>query len=455
MVFLFTVNLKSAICKNLLFSFSDSHMESTMEASQVTDMPKPKPALGPKPRLAPKPFSLQKNTTIRSIHAPKTVTTTPKTTQQSGKSEAAAVPRPTLPTPARQHITSKPNPSSVSALTGDQAKTTTKIALGPCGEDTPDSTVVKSAPAQQTAPAPETPKSAPLQKDDIIQTNLKAPSDVVTKPEETDGNKEDDKTLSSVIQKLEEPKSDVSSAANPTYGRGSTRKRLSMELTSKFESGGLSLPPQPHSVVTISTTSAKDDVNKPESSNPERSQTTSEPSNGSDDGGAKEDYSGGGSIKRRISLLFDSSSRPEVPIKREEPEILNGTGGVKARIKNWASETSSEGPKTEKKSQFVPRPPSMRCVSLLKSVVCVWWSLRKGQAGYWVTHFTLSSTGYMINVTPLCFISVLLSTFVGAYVYTHLTLRKSFLTIFSLTESCERSYVMKQLTLRLETLGNS
>lgn len=334
-----------------------------MEASQVTD--KAKPALGPKPRLAPKPFSLQKNTTIRSIHAPKTVTTTPKTTQQSGKSEATAVPRPTLPTPARQPITSKPSPSSVSVLIGDQAKTTTKIKVGPHGEDTPDSTVVKSAPAT------ETPKSAPLQKDDINQTNLKAPSNVVTKPEETDGNKEDDKTLSSVIQKLEEPKSDVSSAANPTYGRGSTRKRLSMELTSKFESGGLSLPPQSHSVVTISTTSTKDDVNKPESSNPEPRQTTPEPSNHeSDDGGAKEDYRGGGSIKRRISLLFDSSSRPEVPIKREEPEILNGTGGVKARIKNWASETSSEGPKTEKKSQFVPRPLSKRCVSLLKSVVC-------------------------------------------------------------------------------------
>lgn len=343
-----------------------------MEASQVTDVPKPKPALGPKPRLAPKPFSLQKNTTIRSIHAPKTVTTTPKTTQQSGKSEATAVPRPTLPTPASQPITSKPNPSSVSVLAGDQAKTTTKIKVGPHGEDTPDSTVVKSAPAQQTAPATETSKSAPLQKDDIIQTNLKAPSDVVTKPEETDGNKEDDKTLSSVIQKLEEPKSDISSAANPTYGRGSTRKRLSMELTSKFESGGLSLPPQPHSVVTISTTSTQDDVNKPEFSNPQPSQTTSEPSNHErDDGGAKEDYSGGGSIKRRISLLFDSSSRPEVPIKREEPEILNGTGGVKARIRNWASETSSEGPKTERKSQFVPRLLSKRCVSLLKSDVCV------------------------------------------------------------------------------------
>lgn len=333
-------------------------MESSIEASQIAGMSKPKPVLGPKPRLAPKPFSLQKNTTIRSIHAPKTVTATSKTaTQQSGKSEPTAVP--TLPTPAWQPTTSEPNPSSISVLTKDQPKTTKETKASPPGEDTLDSTVGKSHPAPQTAPAKEKPKSASLQKDDIIQTNHKASTDIVTKSEQKDEKKKEDKTPSSVTQKLEESGSDVSSAANLTYRMGSTRKRLSMELTSKFESGGLTLPPQP--TITISTTSTKDDANKPESLNPEQSQTTSEPSNrASDDGGLKEDYSGGGSIKRRISLLFDSSSRPEVTTKREEPEIINGTGGVKARIKNWATETSSEGPKTEKKPQFVPRPGSMR-----------------------------------------------------------------------------------------------
>lgn len=330
-------------------------MESSIEASQTVGISKPKPALGPKPRLAPKPFSLQKDTTIRSIHAPKMVTATSKTvTQQSGKSEATAVPGPTSPNPAWQPTSSEPNPSFISALTKDQPKTSEETKESLHGEDTLDSSVGKSDPASQMAPAKEKPKSIPLQKDDIIQTNHKASTDIVTKSEQKDEKKKKDETPTSFVQKLE----DVSSTANPTHSHGSTSNRLSMELTSKFESGGLSLPPQPS--ITISTITTTDDAKKPESSNREQNQTTSETSNGASDEGLNEDYIGGGSIKRRITLLLDSSSRPEVKTRREEPEMINGTGGVKQRIKNWTMETSSEGPKTEKKLQFVPRPHSKR-----------------------------------------------------------------------------------------------
>ncbi|XP_027135176.1 182 kDa tankyrase-1-binding protein [Larimichthys crocea] len=313
-----------------------------------------KPTLAPKPRLTPKPFSLQKNTTFRSINAPKTVTATSKTTpQQAGKSKATSVPKPTLPTPAQQSTTPDSKPSTVSVLTKDQPKPTKESKVSPHGEDTLDSSVGKSDPAPQTTPLKETPKS--IQRDDVIQTNHKAPTDIVTNSEQKDGKKKEDEI--SVVQKPEESGSEVSSSPNPTYRRASTRNRLSVELTSKFESGGLSLPPQPN--ISISTTSTKEEANKPESSAPERSLTTSEPSNReSDEVGLKEDYDGGGSIKRRISLLFDSSSKPEVPTKREEPEMINGTGGVKARIKNWATETSSEGPKVEKKPQVVLRTRS-------------------------------------------------------------------------------------------------
>lgn len=344
----------------LLSSFSDSVMESSIEASQTGGLSKPKPALGPKPRLTPKPFSLQKNTTIRSIHAPKTVPATPKTTAQpTGKSESTGVPKPTLPKPARQSATPDSKPSSVSVLAKDEPKTTKESKARPHGEDTLDSSAGKSDPAPQTAPPKETPKSEPIQKDDVIQTHHKASPDVVTNSEQKDEKKEEGKTETSVVQKREKSDGGVSSSANPTYGRGSTRKRLSMELTSKFESGGLSLPPQPR--ITISTTSAKDDATKPEPRDPEQNQTTPEPSNReNDEGGLKEDYGGGGSIKRRISLLFDSSSRPEVVTKREDPEIVNGTGGVKERVKNWTTETSSEGPKTEKKPQVAPRTRSKR-----------------------------------------------------------------------------------------------
>ncbi|KAI3370315.1 hypothetical protein L3Q82_025086 [Scortum barcoo] len=331
-------------------------LESVMESSVETgDLTKPKPVLAPKPRLTPKPFSLQKNTSIRSIHAPKTTPVTSNTTtQQTIKSESTGVPKPTLPKPVRPPTASDSKPSSVSALSKDQSKTTKESKASPHGEDTPDSSVGKSDPAPQTAPPKETPKSKPIQKDDVIQTDLKVSRDVATNSEQKDGGKDKDETETPDVQKRKESGGDASSSASPAYGRGSTRKRLSMELTSKFESGGLSLPPQPR--IATSTTCTKDDEAKPESPGPERSQPASEPSNReSDEGGQNEDYVGGGSIKRRISRLFDPSSRPEVTTKREEPEIVNGMGGVKERIKNWTAETSSEGAKAEKKPQVVPR----------------------------------------------------------------------------------------------------
>lgn len=336
-----------AVCKHLLFSFSGSVMESSVETSQTGGISKPKPALGPKPRLAPKPFSLQKNTSIRSIRAPRT----------SATSAAAGAPgvRPALLTSAQQPATSDSKPSSVSELAKEQPKTTKESKAVPHGEDTLDSGVGKSDPAPETAPPKETPESEPIQKDDVVQTNHKASTD--TNSEQRDGKKEEDET--SVVQKLEESGGNISSTASPAYQRGSVRKRLPTELTSMFQSGGP--PPLPQPTITVSTTSTKDDANKPESSDPEQTQATSEPSSrAGDEGGLKEDYDGGCSIKRRISLLFDSSSRPEVKTRREEPEILNGAGGVKARIKNWTAETSSERPKTERRPQVVPRSHSKR-----------------------------------------------------------------------------------------------
>lgn len=313
-------------------------MESSIEVSQT----KPKPSLAPKPLLAPKPFSLQKNTCIRHIHAPKLIRATSKATAQQSLNSAATVsPTPTLPTPASQPTTSKSTTSTVSAPTKEQPEIT---KASPHGENNLDSSVGKSEPAPKTAPPKEKPKSIAPEKDDIIQTNHKTSTDVVTKLAQ-----KDDETQTSVNQNIEESGSDVSSATSPASKWGSTRKRLSMELTSKFESGGVPLPPQPS--VTTHTTSTKSNANKPESLKPEQSRATPEPP-ASDDGGLKEDYTSGNSIKRRISLLFDS--RPEVSIRREEPEMLNGTGGVKQRIKNWVTETSSECPKTEK-PPFVPR----------------------------------------------------------------------------------------------------
>lgn len=306
-------------------------MESSVEASQTTGVSNPKPALAPKPRLAPKPFSLQTNTTIRSIHAPKSATATP----HSWKAEAATVPKPALPAAPLKPST------SVSAAAKEQGKATKETTSQP-GHDVSDR---KSDGVPQTAVAKE---SAPLQKGVSKDDNQKTPADITTKLEQRD-EKKNDETAAHDMEKIEEG---GSSLANPAHRWGSTRKRLSMELTSKFESGGG--PPPVPSNITKHTTSTKHDVTKAESGNPEQNRTTPElPDREVGDGGPKEDYGGGGSIKRRISQLFES--RPEVTVKREEPEMMNGTGGVKARIKNWAMETVSET-----KPQVVPQPGSKR-----------------------------------------------------------------------------------------------
>ncbi|XP_042357656.1 182 kDa tankyrase-1-binding protein isoform X2 [Plectropomus leopardus] len=339
-------------------------MESSIEVSKTGGTSNPKPSLAPKPRLAPKPFSLQKNTAIRSIHAPKPVVPSSQTTkQQTGKSEATGLPKPTVTTPAKklpqQTTSSESKPSPVSVLTKAQPNTTKESKTSPRGEDTLDSSVGKSDPASQTTPPKETPKSKPVQKDDVIQANHRASTDIVTKPQDK-GEKKNDENHTPVIQNVEEPRSDVSSTHGQESRWGGSRKRLSMELTSKFESAGLSLPSQP--TVNTSTTTTKNDANKPRPSDPEPSQTAAEPPDReTDEGTVKEDYTGGSSIKRRISLLFDSSSRPEAMTKREEPEIINGTEGVKGvkeRIKNWVTETTPEDTKTERRPQVAPRPCS-------------------------------------------------------------------------------------------------
>lgn len=331
---------KLSRCICFPFSSSDSVMESSVQASQITGASNPKPAPGPKPRLAPKPFSLQTNTTIRSIHAPTSAVS--KTAAPRGvKAEDATAPKPAVPAPPLKTTT------SVSAPTKEQGKPTKETKAGQPGQNTSGG---KLDLVPQTPPVLERPKSAPSERDDksVIKINHETSADTATKLERKDEEKKDETTAAD-SQKLEESGSDV---ANLALRWGSTRKRLSMEITSRFESGG-GPPPAPSNVAKHAT-NTKHDIIRAGYTNSEQNQTTSElPEKEDEEGGQKEDYVGGGSIKRRISLLFES--RPEVMVKREEPEMINGTGGVKAKIKNWAMESVPQ-----KKPQFVPRPRSKR-----------------------------------------------------------------------------------------------
>ncbi|XP_035634048.2 golgin subfamily A member 6-like protein 22 [Oncorhynchus keta] len=170
---------------------------------------------------------------------------------------------------------------------------------------------------------------------------------------------------------------------------GGCRKRLSMGLTSRFESAGLSCPSQPPAkennqkqeqatkretaVLKVSVLRTKEEekiTDSPETpSDPECRLKHSAP--------LKEERFGEGvketgeekvlSIQRRISLLLDSSSRPEPLTKREEvPDPIkqaDGSGGVKQRIKDWALDT----PPVQASNQRVdvapqPIPCRVHCV---------------------------------------------------------------------------------------------
>ncbi|KAM4613240.1 182 kDa tankyrase-1-binding protein isoform 1-T2 [Polymixia lowei] len=371
----------------------------------------PSPSLGVKPRLTPKPFSLQRNTTIRSIHAPKTATTAaptsrnivpiaptaepttvpkldsnpdikPKetatsagkttdksTSHETDKSEPSSVLKATLATPARPSPQQN-TPSDSKIHAEAQLTQTKKDEVNQEEKQSPDpsSALAHLGPASQ----PTEPKTNHL--DRLNPTNATQPQaiqrPVVTQQKE--GEEQGGETLSSVTSPPLDPKpqdsvsttsSTASPSANPTSLWGGARKRLSVDLKSKFESSGLSLPSQP---ATTSTTNTKDGGNKPASSDPDPDPglTSSVPPDREKDDRQKEgmkEMTGGSSIKRRISLLLDSSSRPEVITRREEPQVIsqsNGTGGVKERIKNWAVDTNSETQKTENKPQLLPRDSS-------------------------------------------------------------------------------------------------
>ncbi|XP_029906921.1 trichohyalin-like isoform X1 [Myripristis murdjan] len=366
-----------------------SHVEGSssegLQPGDPTSSPGTKPQLGPKPRITPKPFSLQKNTTIRSIHAPKTAptpaTSSKSTSQPNGKLEATGVPKVALATqPPKQNTTQDSKLNSVNIHTKAQPKPAKedKINLDekqtPDPRDSPANSSLASRPAALKNDQPDHPtvpdatKPEPVQTPAVTQRNHKASADILTPSEQKEEGEKGGETKTSVtappvLPKPQNSGRNISSTASPSdntsYRWGATRKRLSTELTSKFASGCPPLSSQP---ATTSTTSTKDDGNKPVTQKPEQKLTASDPVNRErDEDELKEDRTGGSTIQRRISLLLDSSSRPVVAPKKEEPEIFtqtSSTGGVKDRIKNWAVEASTETAGTEKKPKPQPRGPT-------------------------------------------------------------------------------------------------
>ncbi|XP_014905441.1 inner centromere protein-like [Poecilia latipinna] len=288
---------------------------------------------------------------------PKTAPALKSETNQIEQSEtenptAVTVPAKKLPQPI---LASAPKPQPASALPKSQPEASKTSEALPQVENSLGSETAALDPATETTPTKEEPKSEPAQKD-IIQTNHKPPTTAVASPEQEDGEEKQSDTPVSVSQNTEESSSNSPSTNDSFYQRGSVRKRLPKALTSKFESGGVPLPRQPF--IPIPKPITKDESNKPESSDSQPVHTTPEPPIKESDTDA-EDFTGGTSIQNRISQLMDYVPKPEATTKRKEPEITNGIGDVKEKIKNWASETGPEDQKVEKSPQAADRVCSM------------------------------------------------------------------------------------------------
>lgn len=329
-----------------LSPLTDSSNKTLMEDSSIIGSDPKKPVPGPKPRLTPKPFAVQRNTTIRPIVAPKP-----------------------QPKPKPESLT-KPEPPG-------KPKSRTTSTSGP--DSTPDTPTLTSEPS----PPPNDPgKLKPTETAGVVRRTSMGPSASQSRPAEWSsrpksggsitraksmgflssvGLEEDvGKERDEVVRRPQETRSSrprpVSAiflpdpAASPTAPSAPLpvdRRPLSNDLTAKFE---------PFAQRQPSTGESKE--NTPESPAPEDGVRRREPLD------AKPLERAGSGIKRRISLLMDSSSSAVlVPVTRgAEPRSpvppiaeTDGGVGVKQRIKEL-TEDFSTAPTPLQKPQFKPRP---------------------------------------------------------------------------------------------------
>uniref|UniRef100_A0AAZ3SJ04 Tankyrase 1-binding protein C-terminal domain-containing protein n=1 Tax=Oncorhynchus tshawytscha TaxID=74940 RepID=A0AAZ3SJ04_ONCTS len=330
-----------------------------------------KPAPGPKPRLTPKPFSLQRNTTLRSILAPKTLTRTPQPSQTTS----------TTPTTSRKPEPNQPISGPVSDSSGavkhDTESTMTPeptnalkapSAITPYTNSThttEQNHAALSTSSSLTAPTSEPPASTISDRTGTSEANQVSESELDEHGNSDSGHSAtgtEAVPLPSVTSAPLQPQSEDTvseltsvivrchAGEDQTARWGGCRKRLSMGLTSRFESAGLSCPSQPPAkennqkqeqatkretaVLKVSVLRTKEEekiTDSPETpSDPECRLKHSAP--------LKEERFGEGvketgeekvfSIQRRISLLLDSSSRPEPLTKREEvPDPIKQADG--------------------------------------------------------------------------------------------------------------------------------
>lgn len=377
----------------------------------ITREPK-KPTVGPKPRLSPKPFALERNSTVRPIVAPKPQTKPrPESTRLAGyKPELACNQKPQQPSAVAKSRPTNPNrPSSTSFKTTNNLSSgqTTKLVVQPFkpappfdpGDPTKPSRPVAAHRRKQgisnlgysksLKKPPSAEWSGTTKKDiekDTVESNRVGPpitraksmgflDQVGQEEEEHEKNKPDVAVPLRPQPRRSKPRpvsaifleSSTKTEAPTPAPRWAGRRPLSADLTSKFESIGLSLHRSSANANTKENcpekTSLTPQTTEPESTTPPSTDAVDGPL--SDQSTQRQDETTvketdeprhRASIKSRISLLLDSPSVPETgsasqgSVPDNEPPV-----GVKQLIKQLTEDSPmSSSPNT--KPAVKPRP---------------------------------------------------------------------------------------------------
>lgn len=350
-----------------LSPLTDSSNKTLMEDSPIISSEPKKPATGPKPRLTPKPFAVQTNTKIRPILAPKP--------QPKPKPETLSRPEP----PSKPKPTYSVLKSGTQAASGSGSKPEAPTfipELSPPSNDpgklgpTETGGVVRRTSLGPSASQSRSSEWSPRSKTGSSITRAKSMGFLGNVGLEEDVGKESDE----VVRRPQEARSSrprpVSDIFLPDPNPSSTappprldRRLLLSDLTAKFEPFVQRQPSTGDSKENTPETSAPEEGNRKK----EKDQTDLERGFWKKDvevQDAKPLERAGSGIKRRISLLMDSSSSGfSVPAPRgAEPRSpvppiadTDAAVGVKQRIKEL-TEDFSTAPTPTQKPPFKPRP---------------------------------------------------------------------------------------------------
>ncbi|KAK7933938.1 hypothetical protein WMY93_004834 [Mugilogobius chulae] len=316
----------------------DSNNKNRLDLSPMNQSPfispePSKPVPGPKPRLTPKPFTVDRNPTIKPILAPKPQ---PRPRSESTRTAGHKPELPNTPKPQTPPTTNKPKPAATNPTR--PASTTFKTSKLNTGQTTkPVAQPFKPAPPLAgDINKPLSPKPSDLTYSRSLKRPPSAEWSGPTKREEQNspnkvGQEEKERTKSEpavILRPRSNRQRPVSAiyATSPTKADSpnlsflrSERRPLSADLTSKFESAGLSAH---RKSPRENEHTPEENVQKKEQEKAAKAtlQNANKADQSRDNVLSKDgEEMRGGSIKSRISLLLDSSS-PVSPVVESAPD---------------------------------------------------------------------------------------------------------------------------------------